>query len=421
MKVAIFSLNYAPEMTGVGYYSGGLAEDLHKSGHDVTVFSSYPFYPQWKLWPGRKVWRWSTEKLNGVNVQRCPTYVPPRPTGFTRLIHYISFAFSCLIPSMLHSFRDKPDLVISVAPSIFSALPALVLARISGAKSILHVQDFEVEAGFATGQMKGQGWLSRLALSFERWIIGACDMTTSISPTMCRKLVEKGAKGVVYEFRNWAEVRSIRPQSSSTYRERWNVNAPNVALYSGSIARKQGIEIIVQTANLLKHRKDLIFVICGVGPSRADLEASAKDLSNIQFHDLQPMEELNELLNLATIHLLPQKADAADLVLPSKLANMLASGRPIIAGVTQDRSLADEVKGAGLIYEPENPAAMAEAIEKLIDNATLYKSLAVTARQLAEDVWDRQSIIRDFENAAQALVSEESGTAPKVTEKGNIT
>src|SRR3546814_840142 len=181
--------------------------------------------------------------------------------------------------------------------------------------------------------------------------------------------------------------------SGSTLCERWSSAKPHVALYSGSIARKQGIETVLDAARELHHRKDLTFVICGNGPTRNELEVLANDLENVKFQDLQPADQLNDLLNLATVHLLPQKLEAADLVLPSKLANMLASGRPVVAGVQAGRGLAREVEGAGLICEPEDGKSMAAAIERLIDERELYESTSAAARKMAEARWSCDAII----------------------------
>jgi colanic acid biosynthesis glycosyl transferase WcaI len=218
---------------------------------------------------------------------------------------------------------------------------------------------------------------------------------------MCDKLVEKGRDpSTVDELRNWAEVHAVVPQPShaSTYRERWGITTEHVALYSGSIAKKQGIEIIVDVARALRSRHDLTFVVCGNGPSRPELEAHAAGLTNILFQDLQPKEELGQLLTLATLHLLPQKRGAADLVLPSKLTNMLASGRPVIAGAAPDTGLAREVDGCGLAVAPDDAGAMAAAIEQLLFDPALYAAAAAAARQRAEQFWSRSSIIDRFES-----------------------
>jgi colanic acid biosynthesis glycosyl transferase WcaI len=266
-----------------------------------------------------------------------------------------------------------------------------------GAKTLLHVQDFEVEAGFATGQMAASSRVSKFAIRFGDAIIRLHDRVTSISPAMVRKLNSKRPRrSDAYQLRNWADIAQVVPMRSSPYRERWTITTPHVLLYSGSIARKQGLEMLVEVARLLEARDDITFVICGNGPYRTELEQKMIGLTNIQFHDLQPRENLGALLNLATIHLLPQKRDAADLVLPSKLTNMLASGRPVIAGAATGTGLAEEIQGCGIAAEPENAMAMAEAIVTLLDNPELHIRLGTAARLRAEAVWAQQPIIAQF-------------------------
>lgn len=404
MRVLILSLNYAPEPTGIAVYSNGLAETLVGLGHTVACVSANPHFPRWKLFDGYPAWRWTKRQEAGVSVTRCPIYIPAKPNGAVRIAHYLSFLMTAAGPMLWQARKFKPDVVLCVAPSLVSAPLALFAARLAGAKSWLHFQDFEVEAAQVTDNMRAGGAVARAAGAFERSMIMAFDRVSSISHEMCRKLIEKGRDAAdVFELRNWAEIDEIKPQPGSTYRSAWGIETPHVALYSGSIARKQGIETIVEVAALLKDRADLTFVVCGNGPTREAMEASARHLSNLRFYDLQPRENLGELLNLATVHLLPQRADAADLVLPSKLANMLASGRPVVAGVAPGRGLAREVEGVGLIATPEDAPAMAAAIERVLDDRQLYQACAERAVQRARDHWSRSTIIARFAEVLAAL------------------
>jgi len=182
----------------------------------------------------------------------------------------------------------------------------------------------------------------------------------------------------------------------SPYRDEWGIVTPHVALYSGNIANKQGIEIVIDAARLLKDRDDLTFVVCGEGPNRAHLERLAEGLTNIQFHDLQPTERLNELMGLASIHLLPQKSAAADLVLPSKLTNMLASGRPIVATAAPGTGLAAEVEGCGIVTPPEDAAAFAAGIASLAQEGSFYDDLAQRGRMRAVKRWSRKEILTEI-------------------------
>jgi colanic acid biosynthesis glycosyl transferase WcaI len=372
LRILILGLNYAPEMVGVAVYTSGMAEALTSMGHKVRVVAGQPYYPQWCVFSGFSRLRWTRSNERGVDVVRCPHYVPAKPTGPRRIIHHVSFSISALFPMLWSAMTYRPDIVIAVAPCIIAAPVARLSAMVSGAKGWLHVQDFELEAAMATGLVR-EGLAARLAKQFERLVLRSFDRVTSISTKMCERLVDKGVNpGKVAEVRNWAAVDDIQPLGRpSNYRERWNIETPHVALYSGNIANKQGVEVIVEVARVLRDRRDLTFVICGEGPNRARLEEGAHGLTNIRFFDLQPVDDLGELLGLATVHLLPQLASAADLVLPSKLGNMMASGVPIIATAAPGTGLAAEVEGCGLVVAPGDADALASAIEQLLDGGHL--------------------------------------------------
>ncbi|WP_137869508.1 WcaI family glycosyltransferase [Sphingopyxis sp. 2PD] len=394
MKFLVVGLNYSPEPTGSAPYSADYCETLARGGHEVRMVCAAPYYPHWRTFDGYRGLRWPRRLENGVLVWRCPIYVPSRASGAARIAFYISFFLSSFIPVLWSAMRMRPNVIVNMAPTLISAPSGLLAAKLCGARTQVHVQDFEVEAGFATDQLASGGRLARWAMGFSNWAIRAHDFATSISPAMVKRLVHIRASDTdCYELRNWADIANIVPQENSKFRKLWDVHTRHVALYSGSIARKQGLDMLIETARLLRDRQDLTFVICGNGPFRAQLIEMASGLPNIQFHDLQPREDLGELLNLATIHLLPQKRDAADLVLPSKLTNMLASGRPVIAGADAGTGLADEIADCGIAVEPENSDAMAHALVSLLDDSKNYARLALKARQRAESVWARQPIL----------------------------
>lgn len=408
MKILILGLNYAPEKVGIAVYTTGLAEALAAQGHEVTVVAGRPYYPGWAIMAGHNAFTYGRTRENGVRVIRVPHYIPREPSGFRRLLHHASFAATSLPPMIGKAVTFRPDVVLTVAPSLIAAPVARLAAWLSGARSWLHVQDFEVEAGFATGLFRDKTLFGRLARWFEGKMLKAFDRTSSISPQMCRKLAEKGVgPDRIVEFRNWAEIERITPLAGpSPYRDAWGISARHVALYSGNIANKQGIDIVIEAAHLLRHRRDLAFFICGEGPNRRALEQAAADLDNVRFHDLQPAERLGDLLGLASVHLLPQLAGAADLVLPSKMANMLASGRPIVATAAAGTGLALEVEGCGLITPPGDAASFAAAIERLIDDAALSARLGQAGRRRALERWSRQKLIADMAAELERLAGE---------------
>lgn len=405
LRILVLGLNYAPEPVGIAVYTTGLAEALAARGHQVAVVAGKPYYPAWSV-PAlfRGGWRRDTNEA-GVAITRVAHYVPARPSGARRILHHMSFAASALWPMLVAARRFRPDLVFTAAPSLIAAPVAGLAARLAGARSWLHIQDFEVEAAVATG-LVGGGRLARWAGAFESRVLAGFDRVSSISPAMCRRCIAKGvAPERVVEFRNWADIEAVRPLAGpSPFRAEWGIATEHVALYSGNIANKQGIEIVVGAARRLAHRRDLTFVICGDGPNMEPLRQSAARLGNVVFRPLQPKERLGDLVGLATVHLLPQRAGAADLVLPSKLTNMLASGRAVVATADPGTGLAEEVEGCGLVVAPEDEEAFAEAIARLLDDPDLRAGLAAEARRRAETRWDRTAIIDGFEQTLRALV-----------------
>ena len=409
MRLAILGINYAPEEIGIGRYTTDTAVWLVARGHDVEAIVGKPYYPQWSVYPAWRGGGWRRGQERGVTVTRCPHYVPARPGGLKRVIHLASFTLSALLPTLglrLRPRDQRPQVVLCVVPALLSVPVAWVAARLVGARLWIHVQDFEVEAALATGLVVSRGFRIGLGRLVENRLLGLADRVSTISPQMCAKLLEKGVpQERIREVRNWADQQfGALPVSDAAYRAQWGVGSRHVALYSGNISNKQGIDVLVRAARLLQHREDIVFVICGQGPNRAPLEALAKGLGNIQFHDLQPAERMGEMLSLASVHLLPQIKGAADLVLPSKLTNILASGRPVVATADPGTGLYDEVEGCGLSVPPDDPQALAKTLASLIDDATLRSRLGENAKHRARERWDATAILGRLESDLRDLV-----------------
>lgn len=397
-RLLIVGLNYAPEAVGIGPYTTGLAEALTERGWDVRVVAGQPYYPEWQPRKGQRGW-WRTGRENGVAITRCPHYIPFDPTGAKRLVHHASFALSAAVPAVAAALRHRPDHVLAVAPSLLSVPVALAAARISGARSWIHVQDFEVEAAFATGLLSESSRLARMARGAEGRLLRSADMVTTISPQMAARLAARGVRaGRIGEMRNWANhTDAIAGASGTTYRAEWGLGDKRVALYSGNIGNKQGLELVIEAARTLSERDDIVFLVCGNGPNRARLERLAEGLPNIRFHDLQPAGRVGELLRMADVHVLPQMAGAADLVLPSKLTNMLASGRPVVATAEAGTGLADEVEGCGIVVPPADAQALADAVRTLVDDPAQARSLGDEGQRRAHERWSRDAIVERIE------------------------
>jgi colanic acid biosynthesis glycosyl transferase WcaI len=321
-------------------------------------------------------------------VIRCPLWVPARPTGLSRLLHLLSFMLSSL-PVMLALAAWRPALVFAVAPAFFCAPTAWLTARLSGAKAWLHVQDFEVDAAFELGMLHG-GWARRLSTAAERILLRRFDQVSTISRRMLRQLASKGVpldRGQLLP--NWVDLCAIHPVSaavgSPALRRSLGLGDDQVVfLFSGSMNRKQGLPVLFDAMDLLGDRSDIVLVLCGDGELRERVGIAAQDRLQVRVLDLQPMDRFNELLNMADVHLLPQLANAADLVMPSKLSDMMASGRPVVAAALPGTEIARVVQGRGLLVVPECAVDFARAMLALADDTDLRRRLGASAREYAE-------------------------------------
>lgn len=401
MRILFYGINYAPDLIGVAKYNTELCESLAARGHEVRVVTAPPYYPEWSVPDGyRSVW-YSVRALNGIKVTRSPIYVPTRPSGSRRLLHHASFLISSTFPVLSSARRWRPDIVFTVAPSLLSAPMAVLAARAAGVPSWLHIQDLEIDAAFELGLLRNSG-LRRLMIGIERRILRAFDRVSTISPQMRSRLEGKGvAPEKLLEVRNWTDLSAIVPGDSNTpLRAKLGLKATDiVVLYSGAMSEKQGLELIVAAAATTRDSHPSIhYILCGNGPQRDQLTELASGLPNVHFIDLQPVERFSELLVTADIHCMPQKAKAADLVLPSKLSGMLASGRPIVVMAEPGTGIALETEDAGLVVPPGDALALAAAVKTLAENETLRRRLGAVGRLRAERQWDRSAVITSIED-----------------------
>ena len=169
MRILLVGINYAPDLIGVAKYNTELCEGLAAYGHEVRVITAPPYYPRWHIPEEYRSRSYRYETINGISVTRSPIYVPSKPTGASRLLHHLSFALASL-PPILGALRWRPDVVLSVAPSLMSAAFPAWMARRVGALSWLHLQDFEIDAAFDLGLLPNKG-LRAPMVAIERKIL----------------------------------------------------------------------------------------------------------------------------------------------------------------------------------------------------------------------------------------------------------
>lgn len=414
MKILILGLNFAPELIGVGKYTGELAAWLRKQGHDVSVITAPPYYPEWEMRKGYRFFQYQREDWNGIRTLRCPLWVPDHPTTLKRIFHLISFALSSAMPALWQSLTWRPDIVWTVEPTAFTVPTALAASRLGGATSCLHIQDLEVEAALGLN-MLSKSWLINTAAKTYGWLLQRFDHVSTISEPMRQQLPSYGVNPKRCSmFPNWVDIEAIRPLSEpSPFRKQLGISDDKiVALYAGNMGSKQGVDSLADVAKALIDLPDLHFVFAGDGSLRRDVEAMTADLANVTMIPLQSNERFNDLLNLADIHLLPQRSSAVSFALPSKFGGMMASGRPAVVQADAGE-LAIVAEKCGIVVPSGDAKAMADAVRLLVTDQELRQALGRMARRYAEIHLARDAVLSRHEQQLYEGIARRSRRRPR--------
>lgn len=369
-RLLLIGGNFAPELTGIGKYNGEMIRWLADNGYDCTVITSFPHYPQWKIqapYEKSRYWfRKETADNNNITVYRCPQYIPAHPSGKKRLLMDFSFALSVTVKLLQQLFTRRIDIVVVVAPPFHLGLLAMLYKKVRGARFLYHIQDLQIEAARDLNMLSSP-FLIRSLLRLERYILRHADIVSSISDGMMKKVQEKTGQQVAF-LPNWVDVAFFHPlENRDQIKTAYGFAAADkIILYAGAIGEKQGLEAILQVAGMMKSDVHVKFLICGAGPYREQLrqQVAKLELDNIHFRDPEPFDRFNQLLNMADVHLVIQKAGAGDLVMPSKLTTILAVGGLAVVTANEHTSLHSIVKenNIGIVADAENPEALKEGI-----------------------------------------------------------
>lgn len=381
MKILIHGINYSPDLTGIGKYTGEMGAWLVKQKHDVDVITAIPYYPQWKKNPAYNGKHWFTEHIAGARVKRCPLYIPEHVNGRRRMIHEFTFFLSSSVYWILTLFKSYDIIFTPYPPLIIGFWPSIYKWFHPKAKWVFHIQDLQVDAARELGLIKNKKLLGVLE-KIELYWLRKADFVSSISEGMKQKILAKGVSENKYlMLPNWAEVDVIKPLTKSeSLRMELGIDASKkVVLYSGNLGEKQGVDLIVDAAKHFSMNENVLFVIAGDGASKERLQKHAADnqLKNILFLGLQPYNKLASFLAIADIHLVIQKKSAADLVLPSKFMSILSAGGIAIVTAEAGTTLYDMIDANQLAYmcEPENEEAFTNLIKKVVQTDTAHVSL----------------------------------------------
>ena len=393
-NVTIIGVNYFPEDSAIGLYTTQKAEYLVEKGFDVTVITGFPYYPQWEIRDDYKSKHYLLkETINGVKVLRSKQYVPSNPTFSKRIIHLTSFSFG----NFINLFRtSKPNIVISIIPFTTSALLGWFLKVRYKSKLWVHIQDFEFYAAIDSGLLNGnKKAIINMLLWVEKKVLKKADIVSTISYGMLNKLNQK-TNVKSYYLTNWIDVTLFNLQQKEPHK--YLKSKKFKILYSGNIGAKQDWEFFFEFINAIEKLKNIEVVIVGEGAEKDNVLSEIKKYKFVKHHDLVPFQELPLLLSSADLHILFQKPDVIDTVMPSKLLGMMASGKPSIIVGNADSEIKSEIEksGGGYYFEGNSIKVIINCIQELRKNKELQSKLGTSAKNYVFKNYSKENVLNLF-------------------------
>jgi colanic acid biosynthesis glycosyl transferase WcaI len=408
MRVLIYSYNYYPEPIGIAPLMTELAEGLVKRGHAVRVVTGMPNYPQRQVYPGYRDKLFVTEEHHGVIIQRSFVWVKPQPNLVDRILLDGSFVLSSMVQAL---GNWRPDVILLTVPPLPVAIPASMLGSIYRCPVILNVQDILPEAAVHVGLLQNKA-LIHVMERLEQFAYRMADRVSVIADGFVDNLTGKGVPpDKITCIPNWVNTQFIKPMDrlNNAFRREFELGEKFVVLYSGNIALTQGLETVIEAATQVRHIPEIIFVIVGETRALAQLQeyCHVQEATNVKLLPFQSRERLPEMLSAADVSLILQRRHVVSFNMPSKTQVLLASGRPIIAAVPQTGSAAKAIAKShgGMVVEPENPTALAEAILHLHANPEIADAFGKQGRQFAIERYTFDQALNQYEALFENVVS----------------
>jgi colanic acid biosynthesis glycosyl transferase WcaI len=381
-----------PDISAVSQLLTDLAEDLQAAGHEVHVFTSRQLYnqPQAQL-PPEEIWQ-------GVHIHRLGTSCFGRRYFWLRLVDAITFHLAL---GWANHRNPKPDawFVMTEPPLIVNTV--LKLRQKLGGRIIHHVDDLYPDLAIALGSLPQGGPVVKL---LDRWAkegLRNCDQVLALGECMARVLKGKGvAEDRLAITPPWADGRRLYPLEHGENRFRQEIGMDRdqlVVMYSGNMGQGHRFETILEAARALAPHDKIRFVFIGDGAKKAQIDAcrQAHNLKNIMMLPYQPRERLRETLSAGDIHLISLDAKVQGFIVPSKLAGILAVGRPVIFLGEKNNSVAAAIlqERCGYVIPEGDVRQFVEIIQGLGQNPEDRRRLGESARNLFIREYDRAVVV----------------------------
>jgi colanic acid biosynthesis glycosyl transferase WcaI len=392
MKILYVSQYFPPEMGAPAARAVELSRHWAATGHEVTVLTGFPNHPtgvvpsEYRDKFRRLV---AHEQIDAVNVVRTWLLPFPNRKAYERILNYSSFCASAASTGL---FLSRPDVVIATSPQLLVGLSGWWLARFKRVPFIFEVRDLWPESLAAVGMGDGNSLLHRSLAKIAGFLYRRSDRIVVVTPAFEDYLVEhwRVPREKISVIENGVETDVFAPTTFTTdpatsLRRELGVEGKFVVSYIGTMGMAHGLETIISTAMQLQGTNpEIAFLLLGEGAEKEHIVALAREraLSNLRFIDQQPREKIPAYISASDVCLvLLKKADVFKTVIPTKMLEFMSCARPVILGVDgQARSILEEARG-GLVIEPENAEALANAIRYLAANRELARELGRNGRE----------------------------------------
>jgi colanic acid biosynthesis glycosyl transferase WcaI len=374
MRVIVWGINYAPEFAGIAPHNVALCEFMRARGDDVSMVTTFPYYPSWEKQSGDRGRLYRTDQINGVSIHRCWHFVPKRVSPLKRIFHEGSFIFTSTLRVLS---LPRADVYVLVSPPLLLGVAGWLAGKIKGAPFVFHVQDMQPDAAIGLGMLKAS-WFTRALYWLESFAYRHAARVSGITRGMLKSFRGKGVpeSKLVYFPNAIALDYGGPPPERGEFRRR-NGFAPEefLAVYAGNLGMKQGLDVLLEAAPLLRDPRIRI-VICGDGARRESLVQRVRELKLPKVSILPFQADYRGLLADADVCFITQQAGAGNAFFPSKLLGLLAESKPIITVAAPEcelaLSLAEGKFGANV------PPGQARELADLLD------ALAQDPERLAE-------------------------------------
>ena len=420
MKILYVSQYFPPEMGAPAARVSELSRHWIRAGHEVTVLTGFPNHPDGVIRPEYRT-RFrrmiSREILEGIKVVRTWLLPFPNRKAYERMLNYSSF---CLSAGIAGSFLTRPDVVVATSPQLLVGLSGWWIAKLKRVPLVLEVRDLWPESLAAVGVGGANSQLHRALGKIADFLYREATHIVVVTPAFREHLIKKWRvpEDKISVVQNGVETGLFSPGDSGRLRRSLDAEGKFVVSYIGTLGLAHGLETVIAAAeNLQGTDPNVQFLLVGEGADRERIQALAesKMLRNLRFVPQQAREKVPAYISASDACLvLLKKSDVFETVIPTKMLEFMSCGRPVILGVNgQAREILEQSRG-GLCVEPENPAALCEAIRELQHHNGLRDSMGRKGRDYVVQNLSRERTARDYIEVLNRLLPKKAGAESAV-------